>query len=137
MTSELQCNLSDQTAADFRRLIKHRDVSISEGVRRAIAVWKFVEDEVAAGNRLCVVEADETIRRVTLIGDDALWVVANPWRDRLLYNCWQRPFPYLLHRWEVMGSMGPCHGFFTRRGARRYIAEYEALPDLPRTGEHQ
>lgn len=67
MSVKLNANISDQTARNFRELIRGKDISIGEGVRRATAVWKFVEDEIAAGNKLAVVEPDGTVRPVTLL----------------------------------------------------------------------
>lgn len=67
MSVKLSAKVSDQTAHNFRRLIGRKGISIGEGIRRAIAVWKFVEDEIAAGNTLTVVEPDGTVRPVVLV----------------------------------------------------------------------
>jgi hypothetical protein len=63
----LSVNLSNETAQTFRALIRHRGLSITEGIRRAIAVWKFVEDETSKGNQLAVIEHDESVRKVVLL----------------------------------------------------------------------
>jgi hypothetical protein len=63
----LSVNLSNETAQTFRALIRHRGLSITEGIRRAIAVWKFVEDETSKGNQLAVIEHDDSIRKVVLL----------------------------------------------------------------------
>jgi hypothetical protein len=63
----LSVNLSFETAEAFRSLIERKGLSISEGIRRAIAVWKFVEDEKASGNQLAVVEPDGQVRKVVLL----------------------------------------------------------------------
>ncbi len=63
----LSVNLSFETAETFKGLIGRKGLSISEGMRRAIAVWKFLEDEEALGNQIAVIEPDETVRKVVLL----------------------------------------------------------------------
>ena len=63
----LSVNLSAETAEIFESLIERKGLSISEGMRRAIAVWKFLEDEKALGNEIAVVESDESVRKVVLL----------------------------------------------------------------------
>jgi hypothetical protein len=63
----LSVNISPATAEAFRALMARRELTATEGVRRAIAVWKFIEDEVAAGNEVAVIEADGSLRKVTLL----------------------------------------------------------------------
>lgn len=63
----LSVNLSPGTAALLRAVLDRKGLSITEGIRRAIAVWKFVEDEVERGNQLAVIEKDGEVRRVVLL----------------------------------------------------------------------
>jgi len=63
----LSVNLSIETAEIFRSLIERKGLSISEGIRRAIAVWKFLEDEQSRGNQVAVIEQDDTVRKVVLL----------------------------------------------------------------------
>jgi hypothetical protein len=63
----MSVNLSSETAEVFKVLIDRRAISISEGIRRAIAVWKFLEDETALGNQIAVIELDESVRKVVLL----------------------------------------------------------------------
>ena len=63
----LSVNLGAETAEIFRELIERKGLSISEGVRRAIAVWKFLEDEKALGNQIAVIEPDDSVRKVVLL----------------------------------------------------------------------
>ncbi len=66
----LSINLAPDVATALKDLASARGLSITEAVRRAIAVWKFVEDERARGHRLAVVESDgktERIREVVLL----------------------------------------------------------------------
>jgi hypothetical protein len=63
----LSVNLSPGTAAILRTVLNRKGLSITEGIRRAIAVWKFVEDEVERGNQLAVIEKDGEVRKVVLL----------------------------------------------------------------------
>jgi len=63
----LSVNLSNETAQAFKTLIRRKGLSITEGVRRAIAVWKFLEDETASGNQIAVIERDDSVRKVVLL----------------------------------------------------------------------
>jgi hypothetical protein len=53
-------------------LAHRRGASARETIRRAIAVPKFVEDELDKGNKLAVVERDsggkEQVREILLVG---------------------------------------------------------------------
>lgn len=48
----LNVNLNEETAELLRRVAKARGISYTEAVRRAIAVWAFVEDEVEQKHRV-------------------------------------------------------------------------------------
>lgn len=65
-SERLSVNVSSKTAADLRELAA-RHGSVTEAVRRAVAVLTFAEAEVAAGNRLAVIEAGGTVRKVDLL----------------------------------------------------------------------
>lgn len=54
-----------------------------------------------------------------------LWekVERTAWRDRLIFNTWRMPFPYLFHRWTVMCEMGYCAGFWRKSKADAYATE--------------
>jgi hypothetical protein len=51
MTSRLNVNINDETAAALRELAARRGATVTEIVRRAVSVYKFVEDEVVDGNK--------------------------------------------------------------------------------------
>lgn len=63
----LSVNLSPETADVFKTLSTQKGLSITEGIRRAIAVWKFLEDERSRGNEIAVLEADGTVRKVVFL----------------------------------------------------------------------
>jgi hypothetical protein len=71
-TARLSVNLTHDTMATLRWIADRRGASVTETVRRAIAVLKFVEDEVDKGNKLAIVEtsADNTqhVREILLVG---------------------------------------------------------------------
>jgi len=63
----LSVNLSVESAETLKALIRRKGLTITEGVRRAIAVWRFVEDENSKGNQIAVIEHDGSIRKVILL----------------------------------------------------------------------
>jgi hypothetical protein len=63
----LSVNLSIETDEIFKSLIDRKGLSISEGIRRAIAVWKFLEDEEARGNQIAVMEPEGGVRKVVIL----------------------------------------------------------------------
>lgn len=68
MTTRLNVNINEETAAALRELAARRDTSVTEIVRRSVAVYKFVEDEVGAGGKtLQVVDADETVTSIQMV----------------------------------------------------------------------
>lgn len=66
-TVKLSVSLSAESARNFRAVIKRKGLTITEGIRRAVAVWKFIEDEVQAGNRVTVIERDGSLREIVLL----------------------------------------------------------------------
>jgi predicted transcriptional regulator len=46
MTTRLNVNVNDETAAALHELAERRGVTVTEVVRRAVAALKFLEDEV-------------------------------------------------------------------------------------------
>ena len=63
----LGCNVSISTAETIKGLMQQRDIPLTEVIRRAVAVLQFVEDEVAAGNTLAVIEAGGSVRKAALL----------------------------------------------------------------------
>ena len=63
MTTRLNVNINDETEAALNELAARRQTTVTEIVRRAVSVYKFVEDEVVdGGKKLHVVgDGDETI----------------------------------------------------------------------------
>ena len=65
MSTRLGVNLHESVAVVLRYWCSHHGISITEGVRRAIAVWNFIESERAAGRKLAVIDGDH-IREIEL-----------------------------------------------------------------------
>lgn len=53
----LTVNVALDVADAFKALTRRRGITATEGVRRAIALWKLVEDETTAGNHVQIVNA--------------------------------------------------------------------------------
>lgn len=49
---ELRVNINSETAAALKDLANHRSTNITETVRRAVAVLKFLEDEQRSGKEI-------------------------------------------------------------------------------------
>jgi hypothetical protein len=66
-SARLSINLSTETADAFRELAGRKGLSITEGIRRAISAWQFLEDETSKGNQIAVIERDGSVRKVVLL----------------------------------------------------------------------
>lgn len=62
--TRLSVNINQDAAAALKRHSEKRHVSVTETVRRAIAVYDFVEEELAKGNRIQVVEKSGNVREL-------------------------------------------------------------------------
>ncbi len=54
--TRLSVNVTLDVADAIRTLTRRKGITATEGVRRAIAIWKLVEDELQAGNRVQLVD---------------------------------------------------------------------------------
>lgn len=61
--TRLNVNLNQETAAALKEIAARENISLTEAVRRAIAIFKFVEDEQAEGRKIQTMAADETNKR--------------------------------------------------------------------------
>lgn len=60
----LSVNLSPDVAEVLKRRANTKGISLTEAVRRAIAVWDMMEDEKATGNQLATIERTPNGKRV-------------------------------------------------------------------------
>jgi hypothetical protein len=63
-TVRLSVNLNSEVADIFKTLTSRKGLSITDGIRRAITVWKFFEDERGRGNEIAIIEKDGTVWKV-------------------------------------------------------------------------
>jgi hypothetical protein len=66
----LSINLAPDVAAVLNNLAERKQITVTEAVRRAIAVWNFFETERVIGNRIAIIEdgpTGERIREVVLL----------------------------------------------------------------------
>lgn len=59
----LNVNLNKETAAALKELAAKQNVSLTEAVRRAIAVLKFVEEEQGEGRKIQTMDPDGKNKR--------------------------------------------------------------------------
>jgi hypothetical protein len=61
--TRLNVNLNQETAAALKEIAARENISLTEAVRRAIAIFKFVEDEQAVGRKIQTMDANESNKR--------------------------------------------------------------------------
>lgn len=67
MSTRLSVNINDETAKALKELADERGTSITDIVRRAVAVYKFVEDETATGKKLQLVDDENHVERLAVL----------------------------------------------------------------------
>jgi hypothetical protein len=64
----LNVNLNAETAEALKEIADHRGISFTEAVRRAISVYKFIDDETQEGRHIQTVSADRNeVRELVLM----------------------------------------------------------------------
>jgi len=64
----LNVNLNTETADALRELADERGISVTEAVRRAISLYKYIEDETHDGKRIQVADrAGKMVSELVLI----------------------------------------------------------------------
>lgn len=63
----LNVNINSDAAAAIRDISKKRHISITEVIRRAIAIFQFLEHETATGSKIQLVDKSGHIREIVLI----------------------------------------------------------------------
>jgi len=61
MTTRLSVNVTDETAQTLRDLAKRNETSVTDIVRRAVSVYKLVDEETREGKVMQLVADDEVI----------------------------------------------------------------------------
>lgn len=66
MSTRLSVNINDETAAALKELAQKNQTSVTEIVRRATGLYKFVDDELSDGTKTLQVVDDKSNDRTTL-----------------------------------------------------------------------
>jgi len=64
--TRLTVNLNPETAAALREIVENRNISFTEAIRRAVAIYKLIEDETAQGHKIQINEGTK-VREVVLL----------------------------------------------------------------------
>lgn len=67
MSTRLSVNINEETARALRELAERHDTSVTDIVRRAVAVYKFVEDETRDGDKQMKLVGDNETTTVALV----------------------------------------------------------------------
>jgi hypothetical protein len=62
----LSVNLGAAVASALRELVDRHQRGITEEVRRAISVWKYIDDRIAQGDRVLIETKDGRIRELVI-----------------------------------------------------------------------
>jgi hypothetical protein len=67
--TRLSVNLGEQPAAALHELMQRRGITATEAIRRALSVWKFVDDELAKGNTIGVLSSgrNDAVREIVFL----------------------------------------------------------------------
>lgn len=63
----LSINLAPDVAAELKRLAANKNVSVTEAVRRSIAIWSFWETQKAAGHTPAVLDSNGRAKEVVIL----------------------------------------------------------------------
>jgi len=63
---KLTVNLPEREMATLRKIAAKRDISLTDAVRRAIAMEQYVDEVQAEGGKLIVEQRDHTMRELVL-----------------------------------------------------------------------
>ena len=67
MATRLNLNVSDQVDATLRTLAAEQDTTMTEVLRRALSVYKFLHDQSREGKTLHLLDHQERVERVHLV----------------------------------------------------------------------
>jgi hypothetical protein len=65
--TRLNVNIGTDVAAFLRDLTKRRRMTITEGVRRALLTWKLVEETLAEGGKVELVDSRGRVRELVFL----------------------------------------------------------------------
>ena len=68
MATRLNINVSNQTAKLLRELAERNETSVTEVIRRAVSVYKYIEDEVTINHKVVKLVSDDEVTTLALVG---------------------------------------------------------------------
>jgi hypothetical protein len=63
--TRLNVNLNSEAAAALHEYVERRNISYTEAIRRAVALLKFVDDQISSGHEIQVTDG-ELVYRIVL-----------------------------------------------------------------------
>lgn len=64
----LNVNLNSETAEALKEIAEERGISFTEAVRRAISVYKYIDDEVQEGRKIQIADkSNKNVRELILM----------------------------------------------------------------------
>jgi predicted transcriptional regulator len=67
MATRLSVNINDDTARALKELAERNETSVTEVVRRAIGVYKYIEDEVTLKHKVLQLVSDDEVTTLALV----------------------------------------------------------------------
>ena len=68
VATRLSVNISEDTARSLRELAERNETSITEVIRRAVGVYKYIEDEVTINHKVLKLVSDDEVTTLALVG---------------------------------------------------------------------
>lgn len=68
MATRLSVNINEETARTLRELAERNETSITEVIRRAVGVYKYIEDEVTINHKVLKLVSDDEVTTLALVG---------------------------------------------------------------------
>ncbi|MFE5680255.1 hypothetical protein ACFQ7B_35575 [Streptomyces erythrochromogenes] len=65
--TRLSVNINNDTAETLKRIKNEKGISITEAIRRSVALFDLVEREVTKGGKLQIVDRDGGVRELLLL----------------------------------------------------------------------
>ncbi|OHV27753.1 MULTISPECIES: ribbon-helix-helix protein, CopG family [Pseudofrankia] len=64
--TRLSVNINQESAAALKEITERRGISNTEAIRRAIAIYKLIEEETANGNKIQIKDG-KTVREIVML----------------------------------------------------------------------
>lgn len=67
MTQRLSVNINDETAEALKELASRRQTTVTEIIRRAVSMYKFVEDEVTKNGKSLQLAGQDEVTQIQIV----------------------------------------------------------------------